>query len=368
LTGDVASALAGAAAEALVEYERRLDEEFGDATQVLLCQYDQHRFETGTLVEMTEAHQWRCRRRWPRWTRQARSPPRGVHPPETLRLAGELDFENVAGLLDYLDANVHGPLRVDLADIAFADVAGLRALRGGRHQQLTIADASEPVRRLVGLLGWDTDPASWWRRERLAGAHNLFFYGDDGTFVDQVVPFLSEGLADHEAVVIVLDPRKTALVRDSARADRAARRVHRPRHLLHAPRGRARRLRRPGAPVSRGRGAARARVRRAAAVPDGRRTATPGSATRRCCNPAFAHHPVTIVCGLDGREQSDRVVEGSWHTHPTSLDHGWSDNTHFHDPAETCVPSHPSPTTSRASRPSRRTTARAPSVYGCGPR
>jgi len=148
----------GAGAEALVEYERRLDEEFGDATQVLLCQYDQHRFETGTLVEMTEAHHVEV------------SPPLAtldptgalaaarVHPPETLRLAGDLDFENVAGLLDYLDANVHGPLRVDLADVAFADVAGMRALRGSRHQQLTIADASEPVRRLVGLLGWDTDP------------------------------------------------------------------------------------------------------------------------------------------------------------------------------------------------------------------
>ena len=158
VTGDVVSALGAAEAEALVEYERRLDEEFGDATQVLLCQYDQHRFETGTLVEMTEAHHVEV------------SPPLAtldptgalaaarVHPPETLRLAGELDFENVAGLLDYLDANVHGPLRVDLADVAFADVAGMRALRGSRHQQLTIADASEPVRRLVGLLGWDTDP------------------------------------------------------------------------------------------------------------------------------------------------------------------------------------------------------------------
>ena len=52
-------------------------------------------------------------------------------------------------------------------------------------------------------------------------------------------------------------------------------------------------------------------------------------------NPAFAHHPATIVCGFDGREQSDRVVEGAWQTHPTSLDHGWSANEHFHDPTET---------------------------------
>ena len=62
------------------------------------------------------------------------------------------------GLLGFLDDNVHGLLRVDLADVEFADVAGMRALRGGRLRQLVIDGASDPVRRLVGLLGWDTDP------------------------------------------------------------------------------------------------------------------------------------------------------------------------------------------------------------------
>jgi ABC-type transporter Mla MlaB component len=158
VTGDVVSALAGAEPEALMEYERRLDEEFGDATQVLLCQYDQHRFETGTLVEMTEAHHVEVSPPLATMDPTGALAAARVHPPETLRLAGDLAFENVAGLRDYLDANVHGPLRVDLADVTFADVAGMRALRGGGPHQLTIADASEPVRRLVGLLGWDTDP------------------------------------------------------------------------------------------------------------------------------------------------------------------------------------------------------------------
>jgi hypothetical protein len=35
----------------------------------------------------------------------------------------------------------------------------MRALRGRKGQEMTIAAASESVRRLVGLLGWDTDPA-----------------------------------------------------------------------------------------------------------------------------------------------------------------------------------------------------------------
>ena len=41
---------------------------------------------------------------------------------------------------------------------ALADVAGMRALRGGRPRKLMIAGASDPVRRRVGLLGRDTDP------------------------------------------------------------------------------------------------------------------------------------------------------------------------------------------------------------------
>jgi ABC-type transporter Mla MlaB component len=158
MAGDVSAALAGASAEDLVEYERRVDEEFGDATQMVLCQYDQQRFQTGALVEITEAHHVEVS------PALATIDPTGalaaarVHPPETLRLAGDLDFETVDGLIGFLDDNVHGLLRVDLADVEFADVAGMRALRGARSRQLMIAGASDPVRRLVGLLGWDTDP------------------------------------------------------------------------------------------------------------------------------------------------------------------------------------------------------------------
>ena len=158
MTGDVSVALEGASGEDLVEYERRVDEEFGDATQMLLCQYDQQRLPTGALVEITEAHHVEVS------PALATIDPTGalaaarVHPPETLRLAGELDFETVDRLLGFLDDTVHGVLRVDLADVEFADVAGMRALRGGRPRQLMIAGASDPVRRLVGLLGWDTDP------------------------------------------------------------------------------------------------------------------------------------------------------------------------------------------------------------------
>jgi hypothetical protein len=75
------------------------------------------------------------------------------------RLAELMERADVVAPADVLDAHFHGPLRLDLADLEFVDVAGMRALRGHKGQQLTIAGASPPVRRLLGLLGWDTDPS-----------------------------------------------------------------------------------------------------------------------------------------------------------------------------------------------------------------
>jgi anti-sigma regulatory factor (Ser/Thr protein kinase) len=164
--------------------------------------------------------------------------------------------------------------------------------------------------------------------------HNLFVYDEDSALVDQVVPFLTRGIAEREAVVIVLDPRKTALVREAlgpiagrvASIDRDGY-YTRPEDALAGYDARVRRYLQDGAP----------RVRVFGELPLCR---TPTESDtwilyEALLNPAFAHHPVTIVCGLDEREQPDEVIEGSWRTHPRSLDHGWSDNGHFHDPSDT---------------------------------
>ena len=164
--------------------------------------------------------------------------------------------------------------------------------------------------------------------------HNLFLYGEDSALVDQVVPFLTEGIAEREAVVIVLDPRKTALIREAlgpiagrvASVDRDSY-YTRPEDALAGYDARVRRYLRAGAP----------RVRVFGELPLCR-TKTDSDTWilyEALLNPAFAHHPVTIVCGLDGREQPDEVIEGSWRTHPRSLNHDWSDNGHFHDPSDT---------------------------------
>jgi ABC-type transporter Mla MlaB component len=131
LTGDVDAALTSVGADRVAEYERRLERELVGGTQVLLCRYDHS--HAGLAAARVRA-------------------------PETLRLAGELDYESADDLATVLDEHFSGPRRLDLADLSYVDVSAMRALRGPSGQPLTIAGASEPVRRLVDLLGWDTDP------------------------------------------------------------------------------------------------------------------------------------------------------------------------------------------------------------------
>jgi anti-anti-sigma regulatory factor len=160
LTGDVGAAVSGApGAERLPEYERRLDDELGRGTHVLLCRYDHARVDPRTLSDAVAVHHVDVSPELAPVGRTGVLAAARVHRPETLRLAGELDFESAGILAEVLDAHFGGPLRLDLADLSFVDVSGLRMLCQSAGPGLTIAAASAPVRRIVGLLGWDTDPA-----------------------------------------------------------------------------------------------------------------------------------------------------------------------------------------------------------------
>jgi anti-sigma regulatory factor (Ser/Thr protein kinase) len=163
------------------------------------------------------------------------------------------------------------------------------------------------------------------------GHHNLYQYDADSALVDHVVPFLTEGVAEHEAVVLVVDPRKRALIEEALGA--AATRIDyvdrdtyytRPEDALAGYDARVRRYLRGEAH----------RIRVFGELPLCRTREESDTWIRyeALLNPAFAHHPVTIVCGLDAREQPDSVLEGSWETHPRTMNHGWSENGHYHHP------------------------------------
>jgi ABC-type transporter Mla MlaB component len=160
LTGELSWSLCGAPScpELLSEYERRVDDVMHDGTLVILCQYDHRGFAPGTLSEVAAAHAVDMSPELAAIGRDGDLAAARVQSEETLRFSGALDYVCADAVAGVLDAHYHGDLRLDLADVGFADVSGMRALRGRKGQALTINGASESVRRLLALLAWDTDP------------------------------------------------------------------------------------------------------------------------------------------------------------------------------------------------------------------
>jgi hypothetical protein len=143
--------------EQLGAYEARVASDLDAPSCSVLCQYDHGRFGPRLLSEVIEAHEVDASPELAAIGRDgelaAARDRRGA-----LRLAGELDFGCAQTVSEVLDAHFDGPLRLDLADLSYVDVAGMRALRGHKGQRLTISPGSAAVRRLLALLAWDTDP------------------------------------------------------------------------------------------------------------------------------------------------------------------------------------------------------------------
>jgi hypothetical protein len=160
LTGEMAWALCdGSSSEALTSYESRLARDCEHPSLSILCQYDHAQFAPGVLANVAEAHDIDVSPELAPIGRDGELAAAHDRLHGSLRLAGELDFGCAQTLADVLDAHFHGPLRLDLADLQFVDVAGMRALRGRTGQRVTIIPASAAVTRLLVLMGWDTDPA-----------------------------------------------------------------------------------------------------------------------------------------------------------------------------------------------------------------
>jgi ABC-type transporter Mla MlaB component len=141
--------------EQLGAYEARI----GNAPSYsVLCQYDHGRFGPELLSDVIEAHTIDASPELAAIGRDGELAAARDHDRDALRLAGELDFGCAQTVSEVLDAHFEGPLRLDLADLSFVDVAGMRALRAQKGQRLTISPASDAVRQLLGLLAWDTDP------------------------------------------------------------------------------------------------------------------------------------------------------------------------------------------------------------------
>jgi anti-anti-sigma regulatory factor len=91
------------------------------------------------------------------------------HPPVVL-IAGEIGPPRYSGLVSALEdlADHEGDIHVNLAELVFCDLAGLRAIlrltRTGRadedhgRRRLILHDVSPQLRRMLEILGWDSTP------------------------------------------------------------------------------------------------------------------------------------------------------------------------------------------------------------------
>jgi anti-anti-sigma regulatory factor len=93
-----------------------------------------------------------------------------MQPPPTVLLAGDIDEQTYPGLIEVLATVARTGerrIRVDLADVGYCDLAGLRAIialtdsRGdGRRcvEQVILAHVPGFMRTVLRVLGWGTAP------------------------------------------------------------------------------------------------------------------------------------------------------------------------------------------------------------------
>ena len=91
-------------------------------------------------------------------------------PPPTLHLAGDIDewtFADLTKILAHTAAGGAPRIHVDLADVEYCDVAGLRAiisLAGGQGddpaavEEIVFTHLPGPLQRVLRILGWDATP------------------------------------------------------------------------------------------------------------------------------------------------------------------------------------------------------------------
>jgi anti-sigma regulatory factor (Ser/Thr protein kinase) len=162
--------------------------------------------------------------------------------------------------------------------------------------------------------------------------HTLFVYGEDEDLAGQIGAFLSAGVQEASATIMVVDGRKSDILRETLGSDRDHVQVidctshySRPEAAVADYDVTLRRLIRDGSPS----------VRLFGELPEFRTTAeyAPWVAYEAILNRAFAHHPVSIVCGYDTRVVPDEVVEAMHRTHPRVLGGSERGDPAYEDPA-----------------------------------
>jgi anti-anti-sigma factor len=150
----------GLGAEAIASYETTATAVFSSRPGCAMCQYDRRRFPAEMVAAAAAAH-----------PHVATADPlfgdalltvTPVDDPAGLRVVGDIDLSNAAAWQAALAAAADraDEMRLDLADVGFIDVQGVRALvrtaAGMADGQRLVVDSAPPeLLRMLRLSGWD---------------------------------------------------------------------------------------------------------------------------------------------------------------------------------------------------------------------
>jgi len=161
MTSDAESA---ADRRALIEYENRLARVFDSGEVAAICQYDRRLFDQTAVTGVIECHQRVVQIDPLHDDHRLRITP--TFDPHGLRVTGAVDLTTSGALASTLRlaANWPGPkLHVDLGELEFIDVAGVREIVRaaemlGPGRRLVVERLAPPLRRVFELAGWDHAP------------------------------------------------------------------------------------------------------------------------------------------------------------------------------------------------------------------
>ncbi|GAT71182.1 histidine kinase [Planomonospora sphaerica] len=152
-------------AEGLEDYERKVAAVFATGLSSAVCQYDTRLFGPARTRVFTRCHPGVVGMNTLYHDGLVRIVPAYQAGHRTIRVTGTIDQSNAHGLAAALQAAAdrHGDVHVDLSELEFIDVAGLRTLTlaAGRldpARRLRLLHLAPMLRDIMHLVGWDREP------------------------------------------------------------------------------------------------------------------------------------------------------------------------------------------------------------------
>jgi anti-anti-sigma regulatory factor len=162
----------GVATAELAEYEREVDALFAERPVSAVCQYDVRLFAADRLDVLDGCHRGSLAPSPLYGGDSLRLVPTGRADRRRLRVVGTVDDGTRGHFVAALDAVLHRPgdVVLDMSDLDFIDVAGLRALadvaaRLGGYRRVRIEHLAPVLCDVVRLVGWDRVPGLVLRSE-----------------------------------------------------------------------------------------------------------------------------------------------------------------------------------------------------------